>query len=278
MKKLPKLLAFCFTFAVACCSLTACGTYKGEISNNNIAEYEAGDLAFFTNKNASYGNTLISALNEAIAELGQEKISELISYHNDLIDGKSATLSFDLPNLSDNTNGTLVVYSSVDGPPFDYLGKNNEVMGMEIDIIKFAAEKLNKKIETRTCVFGSLTLMITQESNEWRMSGVGVRITAERQESVRFCAPYWKMKLNIISKAEDNFSSITQLNNKKIGVYNGESGEIYVNDKVADGTLSAKTKVVTYTTPQTAFQAFLTGKVDAVVCLDYVADGLIKNR
>ena len=86
------------------------------------------------------------------------------------------------------------------------------------------------------------------------------------------------MKLNIISKATDNFSTVEELSGKRIGVYTGESGSNYMHQCYDEKRLNKKTKIVEYTTPQTAFQGFLTGKVDAVVCLDYVADGLIRNR
>lgn len=263
--------------AVALFSMSAC-TYRGEISNNNIEEFTESGLSFFLDKDASYKDAVLNATNEVIEELGHDKIAELIAHHNKLIKGEDSTLSFDLPNLNDNTNGILVVFSSVDGPPFDYLGEGNKVIGMEIDIFKFVAEKLNKKIETRICVFGAIIQNVTADSTEWRVSGVGVRVTPEREEVVAFSNSYWTMKLNIISKEKDNFSSVVQLNDKKIGVYTGESGAVFMQEKKDDNTLSSKTKIIEYATPQSAFQAFLSGKVDTIVVLDYVADGLVNNR
>lgn len=206
-------------------------------------------------------------------------ISELVKFHNDVIDGKTPEpLSFDLPNLDDNTGGEIVVYSSVDGPPFDYLGENNEVMGMEIDVLKFAAEILNKKIVTRICTFGAIVQNLVQQSNEWRISGVGMAVTEERLQKVSFSNSYWVMKLNIISNKNENYNSINQLNGKNIGVYTGESGANYIKECKTNGSLSSDTEVTEFPTPQSAFQAFLANKVDVVVCLDYVADGLIKNN
>ncbi|MDE6583240.1 MAG: ABC transporter substrate-binding protein/permease, partial [Clostridia bacterium] len=260
--------------------LFGCSANTFEISNKNISEFGETGLSFFVDKNVSYKDELLNAVNEAIEQLNNAGggISELVNYHNDILDGKTPTLSFELPNLEDNTDGTIVVYSSVDGPPFDYLGENNEVMGMEIDVLKFAAEILNKKIVTRICTFGALVQNIVQESDEWRISGVGVAVTEERLKKVSFTDPYWVMKLNIISKESEGFDSIHNLNGKNIGVYTGESGANYINECKTNGTLSSDTIVTEYTTPQSAFQAFLSEKVDAVVCLDYVADGLIKNN
>lgn len=278
MKKLLQKVLLISLCIIPLIMLTACGKYTGKIANNNVTEFEQSGLSFFVSNNATYKDTLLTAINETIDELGMQKIQELINYHSDLLDGKSPNLSFSLPNLNDNTDGNIVIYSSVDGPPFDYIGKNNQVMGMEIDVLKFVAEKLNKKIITRTCVFGAIVQNITASTDEWRMSGVGVRVTEERKEKVAFSNSYWTMKLNIISKQKDNYSSITQISGKKVGVYTGESGEVFVKEKISDGTISSKTSVVEYTSPQSAFQAFLAGKVDAVVTLDYVADALVKNR
>ncbi len=148
---------------------------------------------------------------------------------------------------------------------------------MEIDVLKFAAEILNKKIVTRICTFGAIVQNLAQQSNEWRISGVGMAVTEERLQKVSFSDSYWVMKLNIISDGNDGLNSVNQLNGKNIGVYTGESGANYINECKKNGILSLETVITEYPTPQSAFQGFLSDKVDVVVCLDYVAGGLINS-
>ncbi len=87
------------------------------------------DFVFFVDKDITYKDELLGAVNEAIKKLGGG-ISELVKFHNDVIDEKTPEpLSFELLNLDDNTGREIDVYSSVDGPPFDYLGKTMKSKG-----------------------------------------------------------------------------------------------------------------------------------------------------
>ncbi len=79
---------------------SACGVYKGEISNNNIEGFESTGLSFFVNKTAVYKDEVLGAVNEAISDLGHDKIAELIDYHNKKLKGEECSLSFDIPDTS----------------------------------------------------------------------------------------------------------------------------------------------------------------------------------
>ncbi|MDE6583522.1 MAG: hypothetical protein K2K31_02610, partial [Clostridia bacterium] len=63
----------------------------------------------------------------------------------------------------------------------------------------------------------------------------------------------------------------------KIGVCENEVGDIYIKQKIEDGTLSPNTQVFGFENSNLAFKAFLKGKVDCIVTVNYVADGLINS-
>ena len=247
--------------------VTACNnTYKGKIMAAIVSEeFYTPDLgAFPVGKNVPYKDELLFAINEIIAELGvHEKIKELELHHSRKYRGINSALSFAVPDPSNNTGGVLVLYGNHSQVPMSYLGNGNEVCGMNIDILKFVAMKLNRKIETRNCELGAIIGHISQTStSEWRMSGECMWLSPERQAAAAFSDVMMIGNLVIISKEKHSWNKVEDLNSKRIGALVGSPYISFVENKIADGSYNNKTKIEKHQSFNSMYQAFLSGKID----------------
>jgi len=239
-------------------------TYQGPIVSLVLENYPSDQMAFSVGKDVPYRDTLLGAINKVLEDLGEEKIAELVKHHTDLSVGRTSTLSFDVPTPASSGN-TIYFYTSHAMPPVSYLGANNTTAGFNYDIARFAAVELGMRLEVRFSVFGGIIQAVTQSSSEWRLVGDGVYITPAREEVLAFSNVYWRPKLEVISRESNSWNTLAQLDGKRIAGLSSGIGAIYIQNKLDDGTLSSKTRLLEYTTIQTAFKDFLAGRSDCVV-------------
>jgi len=166
-----------------------------------------------------------------------------------------------ITNCSDEKKfdkNTLIVGTSADNPPYEYI-KDGEVIGLDIDIIKAIANKLNKKIAVKNMAFHELLGAL--DKNQVDMVICGLSVTPERSLRVNFSEPYMTSKMAILHKVSDKFSSYDDLTDKMIGVQVGTvQGQIARN-------LSKKKHHRVRSSPDSLrlIEELKTGKIDAIM-------------
>lgn len=120
--------------------------------------------------------------------------------------------------------GTLVVGTSADYPPYEFVTKKNgktEYVGFEMDVAKQFAKDLGVKLVIKNMDFDSL--LVALESHKVDVVIAGMNITPERQKSVDFSKPYYVgKKYFLINKSDQNkFKSTKDFTGKKVGAQNG---------------------------------------------------------
>ena len=84
--------------------------------------------------------------------------------------------------------GKLVIATSPDFPPFESLGDDGEVVGIEVDILKKICEELGVEMVIEQMDFESVLPGVQAGKYDVGMSGIS--ITEKRQKNALFTDPY----------------------------------------------------------------------------------------
>ena len=117
--------------------------------------------------------------------------------------------------------GKLIVGTSADYPPYEFHLLNDrqeEIVGMDIEIAREIARDLNVKLEIRNFVFSSLFPAL--EKGEVHLVIAGLSPTERRRKVADFSETYYKALQNLLIRAEDKdvIHQAGDLRGKKVGV------------------------------------------------------------
>lgn len=163
--------------------------------------------------------------------------------------------------------GKLVVATSPDFPPFESLSGNNEVVGIEVDIMKIICERLGVTLELQQMDFESVLPGIKAGKYDVGMSGITV--TEDRQKNALFTVPYCLAAQAIVVKAGSMIQSKSDLTGKTIAVQTGTTAESFC--------LSAGYTIKGYAANNDAESALVSDKADAWVIDDLTAADMVKS-
>jgi len=120
-----------------------------------------------------------------------------------------------------DANTTLVVGTSADFPPFEFIS-NDTIIGFDIDIINIIAKELNMNILIRDMKF--YTLIPSLESGDIQIAIAGIAYTDERAKQIDLSTSYYSNKFAMLVVGEhDRINPIKP--GMKIGVDEGSMME-----------------------------------------------------
>ena len=156
--------------------------------------------------------------------------------------------------------GKLVVATSPDFPPFEYLD-GDQVVGIEVEIMQMVADELGVTLEIKQMDFDSVLPGVQAGKYDVGMSGI--TINAKRQKNADFTQPYFLASQAIVVKSDSPITCKADLEGKKVSVQTGTTAEEYC---MANGY-----QVSAFQANNDACSALLSGKVDAWVVDNEVA-------
>ena len=176
--------------------------------------------------------------------------------------------SGDGTSASGNEEGKgLTVATSPDFPPFESL-ENNEIVGIEVDIMNLISEDLGMPVKYEQMDFDSVIPGVQTGKFDVGMSGITV--TEDRQKNCDFTDPYFLASQAIVVTADSPITCKADLEGKKISVQTGTTAEEYCMDNGYE--------VLSFTANNDAAAALTTGKVDAWVVDNEVAVALAAQQ
>ena len=101
----------------------------------------------------------------------------------------------------------LVMVTEAGFAPFEFY-KNNEIVGVDIDIANAIADKLGKKLVIKDVAFDSIINEV--KSGKADIGAAGISYTEERSKQVSFSNDYFTSKIVVIIKntEEDNLTQL----------------------------------------------------------------------
>lgn len=171
----------------------------------------------------------------------------------------------------------LKIGTNAEYPPFEYK-ENDEYKGIDIELAKMLAEKMGMKYEIVDMQFDSLIPSVTQ--NKIDMSLSAITITDERKQQIDFSMPYFSANQAIIVKKDSKLviSKDDDLAKFKIGVQNGTTGQIWIDDNLVTPKKMDEKKFKKYATNIEAITDMMNGNLDLVIIDDSAAKGYEKLK
>ncbi len=164
-----------------------------------------------------------------------------------------------------NDKNKLTIATSPDFPPFEYYDDNNNVIGIEIEILKLVCEELGYTLDIQTMNFDAVLTGVA--SNKYQLGVSGISVTPERQENMLFTNPYCLAAQAIVVKEGSAITSKADLTGKKVSVQLGTTAQDYCSSNGYD--------VSSFEANADAQTALVTGKVDAWVIDDLTAAEMV---
>ena len=164
------------------------------------------------------------------------------------------------------TAGKLTVATSPDFPPFESL-EGNEVVGIEVDIMKLIAKELGVELDIVQMDFDSVLIGIQAARYDCGMSGITAN--EARKKNMLFTIPYYNAAQVIVVREGSDIKGKADLNGKKVSVQTGTTAD--------EGCTEAGCFVQAFTANADAKAALTTGKVDAWVVDNLTARKMVKE-
>ena len=162
----------------------------------------------------------------------------------------------------------LIMVTEAGFAPYEFY-KDNEIVGVDVEIAKKIAEKAGKELEIKDTDFDSIINEV--KTGKADFGAAGLSITEERLEEVDFSIEYAVSKQVIIVKKDSKISSVEDLNNKKVAVQLGTVADLVLSDEYPE------VKVVQHKKYLLAVEDLLANKVEAIV-LDSLPAQEIVNK
>ncbi|MGC9520994.1 MAG: basic amino acid ABC transporter substrate-binding protein [Anaerolineae bacterium] len=165
---------------------------------------------------------------------------------------------------------TLVVGTSADYEPFEYIDENGNYTGFDIELMEEIGKRLNMEIEWQDIAFDGLIGSLQSDKIDAIIAAMSA--TPEREEQVDFTDPYF-IGADAIILAEGSDITITtneDMTGYRVGVQTGTIQESWVEENI-DAELSR------YERAEQAIMDLQSGRIDAVAMDYYAAQSFIEQ-
>ncbi len=147
---------------------------------------------------AKDNDELLEQVNTALAELKDEgTLDQIIA--NYIGDDTKGTCPYESPDDITYDNGTLVVATNATFEPYEYYD-GDEVVGIDMEIIRAVGDKLGMAVEIEDMEFDSIISAVSTHKADVGIAGM--TMTEERAKSINFTDSYITTKQVIVVKSD----------------------------------------------------------------------------
>lgn len=156
-------------------------------------------------------------------------------------------------------------------PPMEFVDKDNNVVGFDIDLMAAMAKAGGFEVEVVNTAWDGIFGGLIAGKYDCIMSSVS--ITDERKETMDFTEPYFEVKQGVVVQMDSGIKTAADLAGKIVAAQIGTTG--YFASQKIPGIAEAKS----YDDVGLAIEDLYNGRVDAVLCDDAVAyDYALQNE
>ncbi|HWT75693.1 MAG TPA: transporter substrate-binding domain-containing protein [Mobilitalea sp.] len=166
-----------------------------------------------------------------------------------------------------NDDNTLIVGTEAGFAPYEYM-EGDKVVGIDMDIAQAIADSMGKKLVIKNMEFKGALLAVQKGTVD--LVAAGVSVTDDRKKVMDFSTEYVdSTEVVVVNKATPAVASVDDLDNKIIGVQQGNIADFYVEENVKSK------EVKRYTKFSQAAEDLKNGKIDCIVMDQYPAQDLV---
>lgn len=279
MKKVINIISFIILLFV----LTSCN--KSSQKDPKIIDIKLTDeqYAFVVKKgNISLVDDFNLFLN-TIKENGE--FNELVQKY---FEGEGEKIGVEVTTSSvENTEDLFIVSTNCPFSPFEYIGDDGLIYGLDIEIALMYAKEKGKTLVVKNIAFDSIFTEVDAGYADIGMAGITVN--EDRLKSYDFTLPYYEASQKLVvasdntmfdhcETSEDVIEIIKSLENESIGYQNGTTGNWFIagdSDWGFDGFSNIKPSG--YTTAQLAIQDIVDGRIFGVIVDEAPAEAIVSN-
>jgi polar amino acid transport system substrate-binding protein len=228
---------------------------------------------------------LVEDFNAFLANFKSEgKFDEYVAKY---FEGTGTKVGYDVTTTDvQNTDTNFVVATNCPFEPFEYIGDDGKIYGLDIEIAAAYAKAKDLTLVVKNIGFDDIFTQV--EAGYADIGMAGITVSADREAIYSFTDKYYQASQKLIVAADNpDFDACTtveeveavlaNLSGKKIGFQIGTTGGMYVNgdaDWGYDGFANIDGKG--YATAQDAVNDLINGNLYAVVVDEAPANALVK--
>lgn len=140
-------------------------------------------------------------------------------------------------------------------PPYEFL-RGQEIVGIDVEIVKAVAEKLGRPFQAETVDFDSVIPAVI--SGKADIAAAGITVTEDRKQNVDFSIPYVTTGIVIIYKKSAPITTAEAAKGKRIAVQGGTTSDTFVLENLGQ-------EPERFRSPAEAVAALKAGRADLVI-------------
>ena len=285
MKKLITLVLALTMILTMTLSLASCNNGGGEsdVDLVKVVDVKLTDeeYAFVAKK----GNTqLVNDFNAFLAEIKSNgTFDSLVSKY---FEGTGTKVGYDVTTTDvANTDSNLVVVTNCPFEPFEYIGDDGKIYGLDIEIAAAYAQSKGLTLVIKNIGFDDIFTQV--EAGYADIGMAGITVSEDRADIYDFTDTYFNASQKLIVAADctdfDNCKTVEDVENvlaslsgKKIGFQNGTTGGMYVvGDEDWGYAGFANIEGKGYASAQEAVADLVNGNIYAVVVDEAPAKAIV---
>ena len=282
---MKKILSLILVFALLLCSaslLASCGATSTAVVKLVDVKLTDEDYAFVCKK----GNTaLVEAMNAFLAGIKADgTFDALVAKY---FEGTGEKVGFEVTTsdvVNDDTN--LIVVTNCPFEPFEYIGDDGKIYGLDIEIAAAFAAAQGLELIVKNIGFDDIFTQV--EAGYADIGMAGITVSEDRAAIYDFTDTYYKASQKLIVAAgntdfdglttvEEVEAKLAELTGVKIGYQIGTTGSMYINGDDDWGYAGfANIEGKGYATAQEAVVDLINGNIYAVVVDEAPASAIVK--
>ena len=169
--------------------------------------------------------------------------------------------------------GKLVVATSPDWPPYEYIDDEGNVTGTDVLMAQWMAEQLGVELEIQQMAFDACLAAVGQGAVD--LCVAGLTYDEERTNAMDLTGVYWNegaQGLLVKKGTGASYNSAAAFDGKTVAAQNGTNQQIMVEEQLTGATLELITKI------PDGVNMVKTGRVDALAVPKTVYDSVLAEN
>jgi len=173
--------------------------------------------------------------------------------------------------------GTIIVGTSADYPPFEFVDDIGNFDGFDMDLIRQIAKRLGLKVKIKDMGFDTLIAAVQRKKIDVVVAAM--QGTAERDKKIDFSIPYnYVSDAFLVSKSSNiHMKTATDAKGARIGVQTGTIQENWVRDHLIKKGLMSEDQLFRYERVDSAGLDLKAGRIDIVLIQHKPAKNLVSK-
>lgn len=169
--------------------------------------------------------------------------------------------------------GKLVVATSPDWPPYEYIDDDGNIVGTDVLMMQWIAEQLGVELEIQPLAFDACLAAVGRGDVDLMIAGL--TYDEERLNAMELTGVYWNEGDQglLVKKGEGaKYNSAAAFDGKTVAAQNGTNQQIMVEEQLTGATLELVTKI------PDGVNMVKSGRVDALAVPKTVYDSVIAEN